>query len=205
MTFVNEWHNYVPAEGWRHASHLMEKALLPETPLEHQLLQNTDFVRGLLWGVPRYGHPEGEVFKHIQEVLRNIDQLPVDQDRRSQLRTIAFAHDTFKYLEDKSHPRDWTKHHGPLARRFMEAFSSDPLILDIIELHDEAYYAWRLEFLLHKPEEGFAKMNTLWERLGNDKQMYYLFFKCDTLTGDKNPAPLKWFEKTIEDIKIIHF
>ncbi len=175
--------------------------LRPETDLERQLLEDPIFVKGLLWGLPRYGHPEGEVYKHIREVLDNIDRLDIDPLMRTRLRIIAFAHDTFKYIEDKSTPRDWTKHHGPVARRFMEQYTDDEAVLDTIELHDEAYHCWRVKHLNQDHEGSAWRLKSLLDRMGEHRQLYYLFFKCDTKTGDKNPAPLKWFENNIPGIE----
>lgn len=181
----------------------LEAELSPETDLERTLLGDPAFFRGLFWGVPRYGHPEGEVYKHVREVLANIDRLEIDAVVRRKLRLIAYVHDTFKYREDKTSPRDWSLHHGVFARQFLESFTSDPGLLNIVELHDEAYYSWRIKFLFHQLPEGEARLQRLLETLGDDLQLFYLFFKCDTLTGDKNPAPLKWFEKTIPGITVV--
>ena len=180
-----------------------EIALQPETDLERTMLQQPEFLQGLLWGVPRYGHPEGEIYKHILEVLENIDGLNVDDTSRQCLRAVAFAHDTFKYIEDKSFPRDWSKHHSIYARKFLEKFTDNQVILDITELHDEAYYAWRTTYLYHRPQKGEIRLQSLLDRIGDNIQLYYLFFKCDTLTGDKNLAPLRWFEQHIPGIEIM--
>lgn len=179
-----------------------ETELQPETELERRLLQQPDFVKGLYWGVPRYGHPEGEIYKHIKEVLENIDRLRLDKPTRQRLRLITFAHDTFKYKEDKSIPRDWSKHHSIYAKKFLEKFTNDQLILDITELHDEAYYVWRTIHLHHSPHKGQIRLQSLLDRIEQNIQLYYLFFKCDTLTGDKNLAPLRWFEQHISGIEI---
>lgn len=185
--------------------HLLETTLQPETNLERELILHPDFLDGLLWGTPRYGHPEGEVYKHIREVLDNIDKLALPQASRRKLRLIAFLHDSFKHREDKhTRPRDWSKHHAVLAREFAEQFIEDPILLDIIEFHDEAYYCWRLKYLYQQPEQGSLRLRKLLERFGDHLQLYYLFFKCDTSTGDKNQAPLVWFEKTIPGIKVVN-
>lgn len=183
----------------------LEVELQPETSLEKDLLAKPEFLRGLFWGVPRYGHPEGEVYKHIREVLANIERLQVDASSRRRLRLIAYVHDTFKYCEDKSYPRDWSRHHGILARHFLAPFTEDEELLDIVELHDEAYYCWRTTYLYHEQEEGRQRLEQLLDRLGEARQLYYLFFKCDTLTGDKNLAPLFWFEQTIPEINIVQW
>ncbi len=176
--------------------------LKPETPLERRLLADPAFSEGLFWGVPRFGHPEGEIYKHIREVLDNIEKLEIsDQDRRD-LRIITFAHDTFKFLEDKREPRDWSKHHGALARKYMENHLDSSSVLDIIELHDEAYYIWREALTNRRPENAKPRLKHLLDTMGQNLQLYYLFFVCDTLTGDKIHAPLNWFEQIIPEIQI---
>lgn len=179
--------------------------LQPENALERRLLADPGFRQGLAWGVPRYGHPEGQIYKHIVEVLANIDRLPLDAATRRRLRLIAFVHDTFKYAEDKSRPRDWSRHHGTLARRFLEPFTQDLELLTVVELHDEAYYAWRTIFLYQQPQRGQERLQQLLRRLEGARQLFYLFFKCDTLTGDKIPTPLTWFEATVDGIEIVEF
>jgi hypothetical protein len=89
------------------------------------------------------------------------------------------------------------------ARRFAEQFIEDPVILDIVELHDEAYYCWRMKHLYQQPEAGARRLSRLLARIDHQLQLYYLFFKCDTCTGDKNPAPLKWFESAIPGLEIV--
>lgn len=182
--------------------HTLENLLRPATPLERHLLATAEFRHGLLWGEPRFGHPEGKVALHVREVLDNIDLIPnISTHQREQLRLIALAHDTFKYAEDRTRPRDWQKHHGILARRYMESHTSDRAVLDVIETHDDAYYVWLAEKHGHGPEG--KTLDTLLARLGYCLQLYYLFFKCDTQTGDKTQAPLKWFERVVEGIELV--
>lgn len=176
--------------------------LTPETALERAFLNDPAFTKGCHWGVPRFGHPEGEVYKHIKEVLQNIDRYEIDPSDRAKLRIIAFVHDTFKYLEHKGRPRDWSKHHSIIARKFLEKYTNDEDLLIITELHDEAYYIWRLWHVYQEAEKAQAKLARLLHQLGDRIQLYYLFFKADTLTGDKNLAPLKWFEQTIPGIQL---
>jgi hypothetical protein len=179
--------------------------LKPETDLEASFLEDAEFCRGLQWGVPRFGHPEGSIVAHIVEVNANIDRLPVDVETRRLLRIICWVHDTFKHIEDKGTPRDWTKHHAVYARNFLARYLEDPLLLNLVEMHDDAYYAWRLGHLHHKLGEGEERIRVIRERVGSYWQLFYLFFKCDTCTGDKNPAPLIWFEDTMEDIEVAYF
>jgi hypothetical protein len=179
--------------------------LKPETDLERFFIGLPEVQAGLLWGEPRYGHPEGKVLYHVAEVYQNIDRIspPISIKARETLRIITLLHDTFKYKEDKSHPRDWSKHHAKLARIFAEEHISSKTELEIIELHDEAYHYWRLEILEDEPEIANLNLNQLLERLKGRLQLFYTFFKCDTATGDKTQAPVKWFEKKVEGIERI--
>ena len=181
--------------------------LKPETDLEFKLIQQPVLKMGLLWGEPRYGHPEGRVLFHIPEIFDNIDNVlpPLSIGDRQRLRLITLLHDSFKYTEDKSDPRDWTRHHSILARQFAEQFIDDERILEIIELHDEAYYCWRLSALIHDEGRSAIKFQALMARIYPFLQLYYVFFKCDTATGDKTQAPVKWFERKVAGLEIISF
>lgn len=166
-----------------------------ETALERVLIEHPLMKEGMHWGIPRYGHPEGEVYKHVKEVLANIDCLKISEKEREWLRIIALVHDTFKFQEDKREPRNWHRHHAVLARRFLEQYVEEEVLLNIIQNHDEVYYIWRDIVLFKQQERGMQRMERLLDRLQGHNQLYYLFFKCDTQTGDKNPAPIKWVEE----------
>lgn len=172
--------------------------LLPEHEIEFAMLGDPGFVRGLDWGLPRYGHPEGKIYLHIQEVLQNIDSLGVVGEERFFLRALAFLHDTFKYRERKGPGTKWVDQHGYLARTYaVPRFSILEPILDLIEWHDEAYFAWRKIYLNGQRDEGLRRLERLQERLADRSRLFYDFFWCDTRTGDKNPAPLIWYEKQL--------
>jgi hypothetical protein len=78
--------------------------LQPETSLEASFLEDEEFCRGLVWGVPRYGHPEGTIWRHILEVNENIDGMDITSEERRLLRIVNWVHDTFKHIEDKGNP-----------------------------------------------------------------------------------------------------
>ena len=183
----------------------IEARLQPETDLEARIIADPDFQAGLFWGKPRYGHPEGSVINHIPEVLANVDKLTVSTEMRRKLRLITYVHDSFKHIEDKGSPRDWTKHHGVYARKFLAKYVDDKLLLTITEMHDEAYYSWRLFALYNRPEKGQERLDYLLENVGAELQLFYLFFKCDTQTGDKIQTPVRWFEETVKGIEVVQF
>lgn len=178
----------------------------PETSLEQQIMQDVLWQKGVFWGKPRKGHPEGLVLYHIKEVLDNVDKLThIDALTRQHLRLITLIHDTFKFQEDLSFPRDWSKHHAIYARKFAERYLTLPFLLDIIEWHDEAYYSWRWSEKRFRKRKGQKKLRKLLKCINHHTQLYYLFFKCDTQTGNKTQAPVQWFEQQVDNIEIIHF
>lgn len=171
----------------------------PETPLERAILNHPEWLEGALWGEPRWGHPEGKVILHIREVLDNVERVsPHYPHLRESLRLITILHDTFKYKEEQVRPRrDWSQHHAVFAARFARLMGIDPLLSDHIELHDEAYYAWIDVHFKNKTDKAQQRLLNIEQRLGGDWQLYYLFFKCDTQTGDKTQLPVNWLENQL--------
>lgn len=173
----------------------------PETQLETLILEQPVLQEGMLWGKPRRGHPEGKVLYHVREVLDNIDQHAPSDFLREQLRLVAIIHDSFKYQEDlKTRPRNWAMHHAVIARRFADDFINDEAVLDVIEWHDEAYYCWRAMKKGRPADSTRHCIDCLMQRMQPNRaeQLYALFYKCDTQTGDKTQAPLYWFEEQME-------
>ena len=177
-----------------------KKLIHPIFSLESKLLDQPEFKIGLNWGVPRFGHPEGKVGYHIREVLENIEQLDTDESTYQKLRIVAFVHDTFKYQEMETKVSGKRINHGLLARRFSEQYIDDEAVLDLIELHDEIYYTWRQEALYKAPQKAKLRLNNLISRIGKNLQLHYLFFRCDTMTGDKIQTPRFWFEQKAVEI-----
>lgn len=165
--------------------------------LEVAIMEDEAWQEGLFFGKPRYGHPEGKIIKHIYEVLENVENLQnrLTTQEYHDLRLITLIHDTFKHKVDTSMPAVGTNHHAYIARKFAEKYIAQPRILDIIELHDEAYHAWRELVCKQNPEKSETRLQNLLTRLGDNLQLFYKFFVCDTQTGDKNQNSLRWFEQ----------
>ncbi len=187
---------------------LIQELIIPESNLERAIVSDIEYRKGLFWGTPRYGHPEGKIIFHIREVLDNIDRIPnLSASDRSTLRLICILHDTFKYKEYDArliHGRIPESHHSYFASNFSKKYTSNPSLHQLILLHDEAYYCWQLH-KQHQFVECQIRLDKLLSLLGDDLQLFYLFFKCDTKTGDKNQEPLLWFEKSISGIQFSPF
>jgi hypothetical protein len=182
---------------------LIEQYIHPVNELEWRICTDPDFRKGLEWGEPRFGHPEGKIIYHIEEVLANVNLLThLSTKDYHRLRIITLVHDTFKNIEN----RGMEQFHGLLARNFVAQFTNDPAILNITEFHDEAYFYWKIATQQGQQGRAIDLLFDLADRVENYLQLYYLFFKCDTRTGDKVQLPIKWFEGILhKKIKVFHF
>lgn len=166
----------------------------PETDLEAQICADPKWREGAEWGAPRPGHPEGAVKHHIAEVLANVDRYAADAGQRRRLRLIALTHDTFKHQVDMTRNRTGENHHGMIARRFTESYvADDPGLLDIIELHDEAYNAYSKGARDGRWDKAEERATRLVDRLGSEVPTYVTFFRCDNETGSKAQDSYGWF------------
>lgn len=168
----------------------LQCALAVESRTERRIVDDPTWQRGMLWGVPRPGHPEGQVINHVRDVLENVDRFAPSNDpfTRSRLRLIALLHDACKRDTRSAGP-----HHGVLARKLAERFTDDPDVLDVIELHDEAYACWRL-IDRRRVAGAHARADALIETVERCLDLYLLFHRCDTMTVGKERDALDWFE-----------
>lgn len=168
-----------------------------ETDLERTLAADPELQAGLAYGKPRPGHPEGQVGRHVANVLDNVDCFYGDSPFREKLRLIALLHDSFKHKVDPLQPKTGENHHAMRARLFAERFIDDEAVLDVIELHDEAFNAWQKGHRDSDWERAEQRAGALLERLGENLDLYLAFYRCDNATGDKSQEPLEWFRSFV--------
>jgi len=169
--------------------------LKPETELEKRIISDPLFIEGAGYGRPRPGHPEGQVVYHIREVLDNVDKYSTPNNR-ADLRLIALIHDTFKNKVDNTKPKSGMNHHAMIARKFAEKFVQIPeYVLDIIELHDEAYNSWQQGGRKGDWYRAEKRAQELLGKLQTDERtkLYIDFYRCDNQTGDKEQDNFDWF------------
>jgi hypothetical protein len=157
----------------------------PETALERELACDHALLRGLAWGRPRPGHPEGRVGTHVAHILAAITEPP--GGRRNELRFLAIVHDALKHRvrPDAAYSPD-NDQHGVLARRFAERYTADPRILRTLELHDEPFRIWRTH-----PHDGRRTLEGLLTRIP-DLSLFLRFVELDGSTKGKDPRPIRW-------------
>jgi hypothetical protein len=162
----------------------------PETDLERRIAEDPVIVRGLAWGEPRAGHPEGPVGRHVADLLTAIDEWGVREPRRGELRFVALLHDSLKYRVRDWLPHSGPNHHAARARRVAEAYVEDERLLATIELHDRPYGLWRrMRRTGELDERGFRAMVA---RVP-DRDLFLRFVELDGSTEGKRPEPIAWF------------
>lgn len=166
-----------------------------ETDLERYITDDPAWIAGAEWGRPRRGHPEGTIKAHVAAVLNNVDDFFAGSPLRESLRLIAIVHDTFKYQVDMNQQRSGENHHAMRARRFAERYLDDSAILDVIELHDEAYNAWQRGNRDDKWDKAHARAEALVARLGDNLPLYLAFYQCDNATEGKQQDCFEWFRE----------
>jgi hypothetical protein len=178
-------------------ANLAIEQFVSEDEIENLVIHDLDWIMGAKWGEPRNGHPEGAVIFHIQEVLRNVELVSTNCEERQKLRKIAIIHDTFKYKVDTAKPKTGENHHAMIARRFAESYINDEGLLEIIELHDDAYNAWAKGNRNNDWNSAYNRARELIDRLGPNLGLYLKFYWCDNNTGDKSLEPYLWFEQIV--------
>jgi hypothetical protein len=169
-----------------------------ETELELAIGADQVWQVGLEWGQPRSGHPEGQVKYHIRDVMDNIDRFFSCDNNRSKLRLVALIHDTLKYQVANLKRKKHKPSHGYLARKFAEQYIHDQRILQVIELHDEAYFASRLLTRGGDAECATRQARELITRLGDNLDLFMQFYLCDNQTGAKSSTHYEWFSRLAE-------
>jgi hypothetical protein len=168
-------------------------AIGPETELERELLSDAELRTGLMWGTPRFGHPEGNVAEHVGHMMDGIDA--ADPLRRD-LRFLAIVHDSFKAAVDPDAPWSRDNDHAVLARRFAERFVEDERLLVALELHDEPYWLWRTA---ERRDEALA---ALLARIP-DVELFVRFVELDAANEGKDLSFLWWFRRELAKLGLL--
>lgn len=177
-------------------------AVRPETALERAICADPGWRAGVAWGEPRPGHPEGSVIAHVADVLANVDRIALDPADRARLRYAAIVHDAFKADVESSRRKTGENHHAMRARRFAERHLDDPDLLDVIELHDEAYLAWRQGGRDGDWPAADRRARALLDRLGDRYDLYARFDRADSETAGKTDEHRHWLAGLRDGLRI---
>lgn len=168
----------------------------PDSEREARLLAHPLIRKGLAWGEPREGHPEGTVAQHVADLLATIDAWEEVATRREELRFLALVHDSFKFAVSNLLPKVGGNHHGMRARRFAERerFTDDERLLATLELHDRPYAIWRWGRRSTLGQE--RAVDRLAARIP-DRELFLRFVELDASTDGKRPEPVEWIRREL--------
>jgi len=179
-----------------------KKLIKVQTDFEDMLLNLPNVQQGLHYSVEdQKGHPEKIVGFHVMEVLDNINSLALNHEIYLKLRIVALIHDTFKHEEAQTKKAGKRIHHGIIAKDFLKNYLSDHVVLNLIAKHDEPFYAWQDAVRYKNPSKAKIRLEKLEEIFQDDLELLYLFYRCDTMTGNKTLEPLSWFEYNLQHTK----
>jgi hypothetical protein len=165
-----------------------------EDECERRLAKDPVIVKGLAWGRPREGHPEGRVGQHVADLLRVIEQWGERDPRRRELRFISLLHDSLKWRVLPWLPKRGDKHHATQARRFADGYTDDERLLATIEFHDAPYSAWR--HLRRTGEFDEARFQRMLDGIP-DLGLFLRFVELDGSTAGKHAEPIEWLREQL--------
>jgi hypothetical protein len=165
-----------------------------EDERERRLAKDPVVLKGLAWGQPREGHPEGRVGLHVADLLRTVDHWGERGARRQELRFLSLVHDSLKWRVLPWLPKRGDNHHAKLARRFAEGYTDDERLLATIELHDAPYAVWR--HLVRTGDFDEKRFQRLLDRVP-DAALFLRFVELDGSTAGKDPEPIDWLREQL--------
>ena len=167
----------------------------PENERELALSRDERVLRGLAWGKPRQGHPEGSVGAHVAEQLRTLEAWKLPDPLRSDLRFISLVHDSLKGEVKNWLPKTGENHHAMRARRLAEGYTDDERMLATIEQHDRPYAIWRR--MRRKGRLDEPALEDMLARIP-DRELFLHFVELDGSSGAKNAEPIRWLREELE-------
>lgn len=152
-----------------------------------RLRLDPQYLANLAWGAPRWGHPEGSLGAHIEDLEANLERARpwLLEGEESRLRLIVHAHDICKPEAltgvSSAHP----SHHACLARQLLARYSEDAEVLAIVEHHDDGYHL----YFQHDPLPGIERLLAAVREV----ELFLLFTFIDGCLPGKMPEPVQWF------------
>jgi hypothetical protein len=166
----------------------------PANERERALAHDERVLRGLTWGKPRHGHPEGRVGAHVADLLRRLETWKLPEPLRSDLRFIALVHDSLKREVKEWLPKTGENHHAMRARRLAEGYTDDERLLATIEQHDRPYAIWRR--MRRKGRLDEPALEDMLARIP-DPELFLRFVELDGSSEGKNPEPVRWLREEL--------
>jgi hypothetical protein len=164
-----------------------------------KIFNDPRYHEGLKYGVPRKGHPEGTVGKHLVDLQCNLIHMRLGgiveagSIEYQKLLLLIHVHDIMKYAATPDSPIIDQNSHASLARKFLAEFLDDDDLQNIVQAHDENLALWQ-----QQKNKGKYSVERMKERVIDkieDIDTLLLFQLIDGFTEGKTDmrSMLRWF------------
>ena len=114
----------------------------------------------------------------------------MNEEDIAKLEVLIHVHDTFKADAAQGVPITHPRSHASLARAFLAEFTDDPILLAIVQYHDEPFALWNQ--FHHRGSCSEARLSQLIANIG-DWPLFAAFLLIDGCTPGKGSETLEWF------------
>lgn len=163
-----------------------------------KIVLTKEYEVGVTYGKPRTGHAEGRVINHLRDLDVNLDRMRplLSEEEYWKLRVLIHVHDTCKYWAKRDSAIMDPKSHASLARKFLEKYTDNEPMLEIVQHHDEGYALYKqFEAKGFYNEERFR--NTLAD-VEPEIELFLLFTILDGYTPSKEHERIVWFVRQVD-------
>ncbi len=168
-----------------------------------KVIADPRYQRGIEYGQPRSGHPEGSVKAHILELENNLERLKPRLESVEdywQLKFLIHTHDTFKHEARLGAAITDPDSHASLARAFAAEFITAADLLNMIQYHDEGFALWK-QFRA-RGEYSRERFEQLLKTI-EDWDLFLIFNIVDGCTAGKDQKNVKWFINAVRKFQIL--
>lgn len=144
------------------------------------------YKNNLSWGRPRFGHPEGSLKAHIEQLEKNLLRVRklLKGEEEAQLRLLIHVHDICKPDATAGLPSSHPDNHAFLAKGYLARFCSEKDLLAITLHHDDGYRIFKMNRKGSHLDEVFAQIE--------DLELFLIFSLVDGCTPGKIAEPVDW-------------
>jgi len=159
------------------------------------------YAEGVQYGKPRRGHQEGSVAAHIKDLEANVEKLQagkfLSEEEYWKLMILVHVHDTMKYASKKNAPIEDVDSHASMARAFLNGYTVDRRMLNIVQYHDIGYSL--SQSFREKGRYNGERLRTAVFSISQEYlKLFLLFVIVDGYTPSKEQENVRWFIEEVQ-------
>jgi putative nucleotidyltransferase with HDIG domain len=164
------------------------------------------------WGLPRPGHPEGTIGRHVAEqVLAFVNEHYRDDPDYWSLVALCYLHDIGKPVTRRATDSPPGETHSTVSARIASELGASDRLVQVIRSNDRAYSYWRqlqersgIWTAARWTPERQSRFRDEFGRPGLDLRLLVLFHRADNAYRrppklEESIDPVLWFENRLVD------